>query len=293
MHAINTDPDGNGVRHQKAITTHLDSDSGAIERTSSIWVSHSFDQRVFHDGTGFIEWHLGDAYPRTLAFARVEPDSGSYPLFHIKGDTGANVTRTRLGNVETIENDPQMGYLALFSSEGTTGTDPIIEGVSRVSGSRELAIVRVLADFENADGDTGAHIDPNLPDTLDVVSGGENRSNRLRWLTSHHSEAPEGHVNAERPKLVKLSADRYVVLWERWELQGTEYSFEGTWGMVIDAMGEVQVPATELDDGHLPRGDDAFAHAGAATWVTGDSELRQLELHSVDELLVHTSVIVE
>jgi hypothetical protein len=85
---INTDPDWNigGTRHQKALSTRLDATSGAIIRTSSVWVSHSFDQRLLYDGEGIIEHHLGDAYPRYIVFAR---DHTSYPLFHIKGDLGS------------------------------------------------------------------------------------------------------------------------------------------------------------------------------------------------------------
>ena len=34
--------------------------------------------------------HRGRRRGRTIAFARVGPDSGTYPLFHIKGDLGEN-----------------------------------------------------------------------------------------------------------------------------------------------------------------------------------------------------------
>ena len=67
VHGINTDPDGQGVRHQKALTTHLDASTGEVTRTASIWVSYPFDQRMIFDGQGFVELHLGDAYPRDLS----------------------------------------------------------------------------------------------------------------------------------------------------------------------------------------------------------------------------------
>ena len=71
VHGINTDPDWNigGARHQKALSTRLNAASGAVTRVSSVWVSHSFDQRLLYDGSGIIEHHLGDAYPRTIVFA--------------------------------------------------------------------------------------------------------------------------------------------------------------------------------------------------------------------------------
>jgi hypothetical protein len=60
VHSINTDPDWNigGARHQKALSTRLGAANGDITRVSSIWVSHSFDQRLLYDGAGIIENHL-------------------------------------------------------------------------------------------------------------------------------------------------------------------------------------------------------------------------------------------
>jgi hypothetical protein len=286
LHGINTDTDwGIMARHQKALTTHMRSDSGEVTLTSSIWVSHSFDQRMFHDGTGFVELHLGDAFPRDIAFARAEPDSLSqvYSLLAIKGETGDNNTFTRLGNASMIDGDPTYGYLALFATEATAATD------MQVAGSRELAVVRVRRDFYAVMPD-GTHLDPSLPDTFDVTSGGTPRQNRLRWLTSYQAES-SGQSHAERPKLVPFGDDTYAVLWERWD--GGGVTFAGTWGMVIDATGTALVPATELTDSHLPRGDDAFALAGEAGWITGDAAARQLHIHVVDAQLAYRRIIVD
>ncbi|MCY0988732.1 hypothetical protein OV203_16475 [Nannocystis sp. ILAH1] len=285
VHGNNTDTDWNIMaRHQKALTTHLDAGSGTVTRTSSIWVSHSFDHRLFHDGLGFLELHLGDAFPRDVTFARVEPDSDPYSLLGIKGNTGNNNTFTRLGNAAPIEGDPTYGYLALFATESTTGTGDL------VSGSRELALVRVRRDFETVPADSGMHLDPALPDIFDVESGGEPRQNRLRWLTHYQSENG-GTTHAERPKLVPLGDDTYAVLWERWD--GAQPAFAGTWGMVIDAAGEALVPAALIADTHLPRGDDAFPLAGNAAWITGDAAARQLDIHIVDAQLGYRHVVVE
>jgi len=285
VHGINTDTDwGIMARHQKALTTHLRSDDGTVTRTSSIWVSHSFDQRLFHDGTAFVELHLGDAFPRDVVLARVEPDSGAYSLLAIKGDTGNNNTWTRLGNAALIDGDPTYGYLALFATEPTPATD------LQVAGSRELGVVRVRRDFYAVAADAGLHLDPGMPDTFDVQSGGAARQNRLRWLTSYQADTG-GQAHAERPKLVPLGDDTYAVLWERWDAAGV--MFAGTWGMVIDATGATLVPATELTDSHLPRGDDAFPLDGEAAWITGDSVAKQLHIHVVDAQLAYRRIIVE
>ncbi len=158
VHSINTDPDWNigGARHQKALSTRLDAASGAVTRTSSVWVSHSFDQRLLYDGQGIIENHLGDAFPRTIVFGR---EHVSYRLFAIKGPLGENNTYTRLGNLARIENDPDYGYLGLFVTESSAGYDVS----TTINGPRNLAIVRVRSDDNS--------LDPALPDSLTVDFG--------------------------------------------------------------------------------------------------------------------------
>ena len=295
VQAVNTDPDENGIRHQKANTTHLDASTGEVTEVATIWVSHSFDQRLFHDGRGFVETHLGDAYPRSVVFARVgEENSGEYSLFYIKGSIGENTTRTRLGDVALIEKDPTYGYIALFAAETTPGTEAIIPGQWLVAGSRELAIVRVRRDFETTNARLGEHFDPALPHEMTVDTGGWEGAltSRMRWLTDYGSISP-GVTNAERPKLVAIGGDRYILLWERWDLVDGPSEFTATMGMVIDAEGNELVGATQVSSSHLPRGDDAFAWDGGAAWLTGDSEARELHLHLLDESLGYRRIVIE
>lgn len=277
IHGNNTDPDAaiGGQRHQKALSTRLDASSGAVTRPSSVWVSHSFDQRLLYDGQGITEQHLGDAFPRSIVFGR---EHSPHPLFQIKGGVGENNTRTRLGNMALIENDPAYRYIALFATESSAATGDTI------NGARNLAIVRVSG--------SDSSIDPSLPDALTVFSAGSTHTNRLRWLTSY--SAASG-THAERPKLVALGENRYIVLWEEWrEAGGFSGSFNGVYGMVIDAGGNTIRPATLLTKGHhLHRGDDAFLLGGRAGWVTGDAAGRRLHLHLVDASLGYEVVTLE
>ncbi|NTW01732.1 MAG: hypothetical protein HGA19_10610 [Oscillochloris sp.] len=274
VHGINTDPDWNiaGARHQKALSTRLNATNGAILQTASIWVSHSFDQRLLYDGEGIIEHHLGDAYPRSIVFDR---DHTSYPLLHIKGDLGENNTRTRLGNMALIENDSTYRYIALFATESTTDTG------STINGPRNLAIVRV----KNSDNT----IDPNLPDTLAVTSAGSLYTNQLRWLTSYSASS---NVHAERPKLIGIGENQYIVLWEAWLNTGSSSdTFNGVYGMVIDKEGTIIHAATLLTtDHHLPRGDDAFLLDNRAAWMTGNAANKELYIHFVDASLNYEMV---
>lgn len=284
VHGINTPPDDADIRHQKAITTHLDAASGEVLDVSTIWVSHSFDQRLLHDGESFIELHLGDAYPRHVAIARVAPDSGEVAAFHIKGELGANNTHTRLGDVVPL--DGEHAALVLFATEPTTSTESLFPGQrnrERIAGSRDLALVRLTGDLT---------VDTSFPDTMTVTSSGEQRTNTLRWLTDYHTES-SGLVHAERPKLVDVGGGHYVVLWEQWTLSDNRETFDGTYGMVIDVSGEAVVAPAMLTSDHLPRGDDAIAFGGDVVWVTGDREARALYVHHVDATLAYRRVTVE
>ncbi len=273
VHGNNTAPDWNigGARHQKALSTRLDATSGAVTQTSAVWVSHSFDQRLLYDGEEIIEHHLGDAYPRYIVFGR---GWDSYPLFHIKGPLGENLTATRLGNIALIENDQPYRYIALFATETSAVSAGIYD--SMINGPRNLAIVRVNGN--------DISIDPSLPDTLTVTSSGVQQTNRLRWLT-HYSAG--SHLHAERPKLIGIGGDQYIVLWEEW-LNIGRYSdtFNGVYGMVIDDEGNILHATTLItDEYHLHRGDDAFLLDSRAAWMTGDAVEKRLYIHFVDASL--------
>ena len=189
-----------------------------------------------------------------------------------------NNTSTRLGNLALIENDPAYRYLALFATESSADTSSLI------SGPRNLAVVRV----KDSDNST----DPNLPDTLTVTSVGTQYTNRLRWLT-HYSAG--SNLHAERPKLIGLGGDRYVVLWEEWLNTGS-YSdtFNGVYGMVIDGEGNLlHAPALITGEHHLQRGDDAFLLNNRAAWVTGNAAERKLYIHFVDASLNYEMVTLD
>lgn len=276
VHSINTDPDPNlsGARHQKALSTRLNATTGAITRVSSVWVSHSFDQRLLFDGTSIIEYHLGDAYPRYIVFAR---DHVRYPLFQIKGNLGENNTYTRLGNLALIASDPAYKYLALFATENNATT------TSTINAPRNLAIVRV----KNSDNS----LDPNLPNTLTVTSSGTQYTNRLKWLTTYSAAS---YLHAERPKLIAIGGNQYIVLWEAWLNTGSSDTYNGVYGMVIDASGNTLRAAKLITNQyHLPRGDDAFFLDNRAAWMTGSATEKKLYIHFVDASLNYVKVTLD
>ncbi|MFK7930504.1 MAG: hypothetical protein AB8H79_20120 [Myxococcota bacterium] len=294
VHGINTTPDPNidNRRHQKALTTFINAETGDVSRLSSIWVSHSFDQRLQWDGEAFVEHHLGDAYPRHIAFARTDPtdDSGvpEVPLLFIKGESGENTTRTSIGAVVSLPDDDSASFLAVYVTEPTETTEPINGDFSNVSGSRELAVTRVMEGFATLVSSEQSPLDAELPDRLDVPLG----ETRLRWLTNYQAES-SGLTHAERPRLMDVGEGRYVVLWEKWDLSSGRETYDGTWGMVIDAKGETLVEGRKIVRTHLPRGDDLARLPGQAAWVTGDSVARSLVVHTVDGELEYRAFTVK
>jgi len=283
VHGINTGYDANvNARHQKAISTYLDAQTGAITSASGIWCSHSFDQRLLVDGSDLYELHLGDAHPRQVVVSRVRSGkAGSgFGLCSLKGALGANNTFTRLGGIARIDSGAGAGgYLTLFAMEHG-------DVVSKtVNTSRDLALVRTVPNF--ASGQAAQAIDGTFGSTFTVTSSGSTVTNRVLWLTNYDGAGNTQH--AERPKLVALGGGQFLVLWERWTL-GTSTTFDGTYAMRIDGAGSVLAAATRVSDSHLPRGDDAFLYDGAACFVTGDSATGKLVLHRVSASLVGSEV---
>lgn len=278
VHARNGDPDPSidNQRHQLIAQTFVNAQNGEITGVESIWCSHSFDQRLLFDGTEIIENYLGDAYPRQVVFSR---GGDAHAIINIKGATGENATWTQLGNMALIENDSRYGYLSLYSTETTTATDDAI------NGSMNLALTRI-------------HRTDNSPDpSFDSQSFGS-ITNYMRWLTKYENNS---NLHAQRPKLVPLGNDTYVVLWEQWLIeennggwQNYNGTFQGVYGMVIDAQGDALVSATLLtDEHHLHRGDDAFTLGGVAAWMTGDETQPALHIHTVDASLKYTLNTIE
>lgn len=273
LHGINTGYDVEvDARHQKALTTHFDAVTGAVTRTSSMWVSHSFDQRLFWDGTGFTELHLGDAFPRAIALGRfndAEEGTDTYELFKPKGESGDNNTFTRLGGIAPIAAG-DFGYVVVFSTDRGGETAEIL------NGTRDVAMLRVSRGFAEMDAEGSSFVDGAT--TQDVTSAANAVTNKLTWLTDYAAESAQ----ADRPRVAAVSGDQFVVLWERWTGTGDrESAFGGTHALVVGADGLVKVPSKALSQRHLPRGDDLVSLGTRALFVSGSASTKTLTLNLI------------
>jgi hypothetical protein len=233
-----------------------------------MWVSHSFDQRALYDGMGFVELHLGDAYPRYVALSHYNDagGDGAYSAYTIKGAEGDNNTFTRLGSVVRTA-DPTFGILALFATERT----PTDAGEGSVRGTRDVALVRVRNDFFDYDTDESVVEQTGVTEHT-VVSKGQDVTNYVRWLTDLGVD-----THAERPRMTLLENGDLIVVYERWINAGDD--FDGTFALRIDATGAIQAGPTEVPgDHHISRGDDIATLGGRAVYVTGGGGALHLNL---------------
>jgi len=282
LHGINVDYDPKVMaRHQKAMTTHFDANTGAATLTDSMWVSHSFDQRLFWDGTGFVELHLGDAYPRSIALGRFNDQkdkSKTYDLFKPKGDLGDNNTFTRLGGIASILAG-DLGYLVVFTSERSLETTAIL------NGTRDLAFLRVSRGFTSMSEKGNTFVDGAV--TQDVMSAGATASNKLTWLTDYAAATAQ----ADRPKVAAIGGDQFVVLWEQWSGTGDrQSSFGGTQGLLLGGDGSVKLMPKLVTMLHLSRGDDLVTLGAASLFVSGDAVAKKLTLNLIGADLGLTAV---
>jgi len=283
VHGINVDYDDKVMaRHQKAMTTHFDALTGAATLTASMWVSHSFDQRLFWDGSGFVELHLGDAYPRSIALGRFNDGKNgtkTYDLFKPKGDLGSNDTFTRLGGIAPIATG-DLGYLVVFATDRSP-----TETTAILNGTRDLAFLRVSRGFASMDEKGNAFVDGAA--TQEVMSAGEAATNKLTWLTDYAADAAQ----ADRPHVAAISGDQVVVLWERWTGTADRQSmFAGTQGLVLGTDGVVKVMPKPVSERHLLRGDDLVSLGAQAAFVSGQGASKKLTLNLVGSDLAVTAV---
>lgn len=276
-----------GKGHQMEMQSRIQADTGRVTSYATVQCSHCFDQRLLFDGDYFVEYYLGDAYPRAISIGRKWK---RHILFDIKGSIGDNDVFTELGDIAVIENDPTFGYIGLFSTEYNT------DAAYPINDSRNLAITRIDR--------TTNEVDQSLEEHSFQSRAFERlkHTNRLRWLTTYENDS---NSHAIRPKLIPAGNDKYIVLWEKWKSgerrqnQNVDYwyyydgNFQGVYGMLIDDTGDILVGETLITNAHhLQPADDAVAYQGKALWVTGDEVEKELRVHMVDKDLNYTMDVI-
>ena len=189
-----------GLQHQANMVILLDIPTMTAQvPEDGTYVSHSFDQYVALDGQEPVSVDLGDAYPRAVVLFKAGRSGET--LLRIPGEIGDNFTGVQLGGM------------------GVSRSHYLVAGVSSVLPEE---------DGWNPNGQMNVFVTATAKDAV-----GEGKS-RVLWLT----EYSEG-ISVSPPHLVKLSDDRFVLLWTegeqvrfcfingQGELEGELFSGEG------------------------------------------------------------------
>nr|QGT51084.1 hypothetical protein Firmicute1046_1600 [uncultured Firmicutes bacterium] len=196
-----------GLRHQSQLTIILDTDKMTVENDLGAFqpnhVSHSFNQFAIYDGENFVLLDLGDAYPRSVVLNKYE---GMNPeewlseyygravlkytptnLFVIPGEIGANCTGVMVGGFDYSDKNYLVAMNKTDHSKVTEYTSYEMKGLDY----DERDIVLLVSSKDNTD-----------------IS----KVKQVR-LTNYIGKQQFG----SKPYLVKLSNDRFLVLWEELE----------------------------------------------------------------------------
>lgn len=252
--------------------------------------SHSFDERLLWDGTRFVGYELGDSNIRAVTVTAVEATNLQVrSVFDVKGGDsttggGYNNTFTRLGGFQQGPN----GYVVTLASELGAKFDS-----ARINMSRNIGLLHVNKNFSTVAQPIKYKIEAvdtkvGNPNTIDAGVAikdywGDNYTGvnpGIAQLSNYRNPSTE---HAERPKLIRIANNVFIVMWEKWNTQ----TYLETWAVAVDEYGNVLVPAKNMGGARLSRGDDLFALNGMAAWFTGGAT-PELVLYTVNSQLTLT-----
>jgi len=217
-----------GKNHQSQLTLVIDKASHTIinnlGRYQDNHVSHSFDTLVLHDSGYHVLVDHGDAYPRSIVLhkGKTGSDYQSVDLFDIPGEVGANQTGVSLGGLSQSAGN----YLLLMNSVNhekvTEYTNFDMVGLEDTR--RDILLLTIPKN--------------QLVDTRVIQ----------HKLTSYIGTDKYGSV----PKLVKISDDRFLVLWQEFVMDEAS-SYGGVKAgdlkyVYVNGQGLVQGPIYSQED---------------------------------------------
>ncbi len=171
-----------GLNHQASMAFLLDAgtlevvDKMCLVESQSLYVAHSFSQRLRSNGQYSYAVQLGDAYPRAIVLTRTPVNSLSgerEQILSIKGSIGDNKTGVSLTGFELSD-----GYCL---SAGTS--------IDQSEANTDLSTRNVF-----------------------VISTDQNtmKNSQLKWVTSYTAA---DNVQVYGVKLVKMSGNSFKLLW--------------------------------------------------------------------------------
>jgi len=279
-------------RHQNAYWRTLDAKTGEpVDKLNGSAMAHSFDSQLLVSDEGIITAERSDSGLLMGNYLNTRPN----PLIfhHFFGTTtDGNECFTQLGSLTKATD----GYLVAFVSNNSE--TPIGKSVSGAASTtemirnRNLGVIRIKKGFaqeidaladkpeekKNFDDALNSMVKSDVRDGMNLI--GRN------YLTFYNKD---DSFSASRPKMVRLSDNNYIIIWERWTHQlnkeGTrvEGAFDSTWAMKIDQDGNVLKEAVKLSDTvRITRGDEPVLWNGKAAFLAGDVVENKMMIHTVD-----------
>ena len=241
-----------GLNHQANMTFVIDTDNmtskNAYYIVSNAWdsagyTSHSFNQYIRVAGNRVLSVDHGDAHPRSIVlqdFGTVAGGdslgAGPVNLIEIPGEIGDNYTGTMVGGFETS------------------------------AGNSLTAISRVQYD--------GNFKNNSVKNVSVLVLGlGETNASAVREVT-YTSFTEDGSTTAGNPYLVKISDDRFVLMWELYNKSTSGWYYYGVSTgkyqvVIIDGNGNA-VSAVRTYDGYLSGCQPISVNEKIVWYVTGE-----------------------
>lgn len=285
------DPQISG-RHQNAYWRTLDAKTGEpVDKLNGSAMAHSFDSQLLVSDEGVITAERSDSGLLMANYLNTRP----YPLifqFFYATTTDGNECFTQLGSLTKATD----GYLVAFVGNNTE--TPIGKSVSGAASTaemirnRNLGVIRIKKGFaqeidaladkpeekKNLDDALNSMVKSDVRDSMNLI--GRN------YLTQY---SKDDSFSASRPKMVRLSDNNYIIIWERWthninkEGNGVEGAFDSTWAMKIDQDGNVLKEAVQLSNTvRITRGDEPVLWNGKAAFLAGDVVENKMMIYTVD-----------
>ena len=229
-----------GINHQSQLTIRLDTGTmrvkNAMGRYQENHVSHSFNQFALFDGGRLVLVDHGDAYPRSVVINRANGSKYSESdLLKIPGATGANCTGVTVGGFEASRDNYLVAINTIDHSKVTSYDSFNMTGLDR--DERDVVLL------------------------VQGKSGGNTRQVRL---TDYVGKGKLGST----PYLVKLSADRFLVLWEEFAYEGdtSRSTDKGVRCVEVDGSGNPLTEVQTLQNVRLSSDCQPVLVDGVVTW---------------------------
>jgi len=184
-----------GLNHQSQLTIVVDTSTMTVTnhlgRFQENHVSHSFDQYVLFDGNRHVLLDHGDAYPRSIVLSRQSGNSyNTVSMFDIPGKIGANMTGVSVGGFEMSSTS----YIVAMNTV-------------------DHSLVQEYTDTEMV----------GLPmDQRDIILSVVPRNNLSPQAVTQRTIAKYAGTDniASIPHLVKVSDNRFLVMWQEYDSYG-------------------------------------------------------------------------